>query len=374
MDLLPFVLIVAGLALLVVGAGLLVDGASGLAASFGVGPLLIALTVVAFGTSSPELATAVGSSLAGEPDLVVGNVVGSNIYNVLLILGLSALVAPLLVEAQLVRRDVPIMVAASVVVLAMAADGAIGRLDGLVLVGGLVGWTAWSVIQARRNGVGPPDRAAGATPTAVGPAGGMTRRGGRAGQVARVILGLVLLVAGAQGLVTGAVDVAGGLGIPELVVGLTIVAIGTSLPELATSVAASFRGERDIAVGNIVGSNVFNLCGVLGVTALVSADGVPVVVGALTFDIPVMIAVAIACLPVFFTGQRIVRWEGALFLACAAGYTAYLFLDATGHPVTDRFGAAMAGAVIPLTVITLLVATAREVRARRAAGPGRPAA
>jgi cation:H+ antiporter len=156
------------------------------------------------------------------------------------------------------------------------------------------------------------------------------------------------------------------LGIPELVVGLTIVAIGTSLPELATSLAASARGQRDIAVGNVVGSNIFNLGAVLGIAALISSGGIPVAEGALTFDLPVMVAVAVACLPLFFTGHMIARWEGALLFAYAIGYTAYLLLDATQHPSADRFGEAMTGVVIPLTVITLVVVTIREVRARRA--------
>ncbi len=372
MDLLPFALIAVGLVLLIGGAELLVRGASGLAASFGIRPLVIGLTVVAFGTSSPELAIAIGSSLAGEPDLVIGNVVGSNIYNILLILGLSALIASLVVDVRLVRRDVPLMVAASVLVLVMASDGAIGRLDGLLLIAGLVAWIGWSLVEARRNGagVGPPAEAGGAG--SIEPDAPSPRVRGRGRQVVLLLVGLGLLVVGAQGLVTGAVAVATLLGLPELVVGLTIVAIGTSLPELATSLAASARGERDIAVGNVVGSNLFNLGAVLGITALISSDGIPVAEGALTFDLPVMVAVAVACLPLFFTGHLIARWEGALLFAYAIGYTAYLLLDATQHPSADRLAEAMTGVVIPLTVLTLVIVTVREVRARRtgrAAGP-----
>jgi len=376
-DLLPIALVAVGLVLLVGGARLLVGGASGLARSIGISPLVIGLTVVAFGTSSPELAIAIGSSLAGQPDLIVGNVVGSNIYNVLLILGLAALVAPLVAEARLVRRDVPLMVGASVLVLAMASDGVIGRLDGLVLVAGLAAWIGWSIVEARRDGVGagsPREEPGESTgdPAAMEVAAA-ARGAGRGRQIAVVLVGLGLLVAGAQGLVTGAVEIATLLGLPELVVGLTIVAIGTSLPELATSLAASARGDRDIAVGNVVGSNLFNLGAVLGITALISADGIPVAQGALTFDLPVMVAVAFSCLPIFFTGHLIARWEGALLFGYAIGYTTFLLLDATQHPSADRFGDAMTGVVIPLTVLTLVIVTVREVRARRAATGARAA-
>jgi cation:H+ antiporter len=394
-EIMPIVLLGGGLVLLIGGAELLVRSAAGLARSFGISSLVIGLTVVAFGTSSPELAIAIGSSLAGQPDLVVGNVVGSNIYNILLILGLAALVAPLVVEARLVRRDVPLMVGASVLVLALASDGVIGRLDGLLLVAGLAAWIGWSLVEVRRNGAGAGSPAD-ASPAAAGlpdagaaaGAGGVSgdppaklaprvtaaaRGGGRGRHAAVLLVGLGLLVVGAQALVTGAVEIATLLGLPELVVGLTIVAIGTSLPELATSLAASARGERDIAVGNVVGSNLFNLGAVLGITALVSAEGVPVPAGALTFDLPVMVAVAVACLPLFFTGHSIARWEGALLFGYALAYTTYVLLDATEHPSADRFAEAMSGVVVPLTVLTLVIVTVREIRARRNAASARAA-
>jgi cation:H+ antiporter len=179
----------------------------------------------------------------------------------------------------------------------------------------------------------------------------------------------VVLVIGARWLVDSAISIASSLGVSDVIIGLTIVAAGTSLPEVAASVTAAIRGQRDIAVGNVVGSNLFNLGGVLGFTALITADGIPVAEGALTFDIPVMVAVAVACLPLFFTGHLIARWEGVLLLAYAVGYTAYLLLDATQHPTVDGFGAAMAGVVIPLTVLTLVTVVVRDVRARRADGP-----
>jgi cation:H+ antiporter len=178
------------------------------------------------------------------------------------------------------------------------------------------------------------------------------------------MVGLVMLVLGARWLLEGAVELARAFGVSELVIGLTLVAAGTSLPELATSVVASLKGQRDIAIGNIVGSNIFNILSVLGVSALVAPDGVPVAAAALRFDIPVMIAVAVVCLPVFVSGGGIARWEGAVFLAYYAAYVTYLALDATRHPLLPAFSHAMWLLAIPATVIALAVSTARTLRAR----------
>ncbi|HEX5829096.1 MAG TPA: calcium/sodium antiporter [Candidatus Limnocylindrales bacterium] len=350
------VLFVVGLVLLVAGGEALVRGAAGLASAAGISPIVIGLTVVAFGTSSPELAVSIGSAFTGETDIVVGNIVGSNIYNVLLILGLSAVIMPLTVGRQLVRRDVPLMVLASLGVLLFALDGSIGRLDGLILVAGLVTWTAWSVIAARAE-----------TPAESRKAEEEIRSlssSSRLRQVGLILLGLVMLVIGARWLVDGAVAVATAVGLPPLVIGLTVVAVGTSLPELATSVIATIRGQRDLAVGNIVGSNLFNLLGVLGFTAVIAGD-VPVPPGALSFDLPVMVAVAIACLPIFFTGYRIGRAEGALFLAYAVGYTVYLLATAVEHAEVTALTEALAFVLLPLTALTLLILAVRQWRAHR---------
>jgi cation:H+ antiporter len=171
-------------------------------------------------------------------------------------------------------------------------------------------------------------------------------------------------VVGANLVVEGAVQIAEALGLDRLVIGLTVVALGTSLPELATSIVAAFRGERDLAVGSIVGSNLMNILAVAGLTALATSDGVPIARAAITFDIPVMIAVAVACLPIFFSRQRIARWEGALFLGYAVAYTAYLVLEATEHRVLPAFSTVMLLFVIPLTAVTLAVITYRSLRAR----------
>lgn len=358
-------LLIAGLALLIIGAEILVRGASRLAAAFGISPLVIGLTVVAFGTSSPELAVSVQSALAGQADIALGNVVGSNIFNILFILGISALIIPLVVAQQLVRLDVPIMIGVSVLVYLFGLNGQISRLEGLLLFAGIVAYTGFLIRQSRKETKEVQEEYAQEF-------GDGKPRG--AGQyllnLVLVVAGLALLVLGARWLVDSAVSLAQALGLSELIIGLTIVAAGTSMPEVATSIVAAIRGERDIAVGNVVGSNIFNLLAVLGLTSLVAPDGVPVPAAALAFDLPVMTAVAVACLPVFFTGFRIARWEGALFLGYYAAYVLYLILDATQHDALPLFSNVMLLFVVPLTVLTLVVLVVRQRRARRAAAAG----
>lgn len=355
-------LFTAGGVLLVIGAELLVRGASRLAIAAGVTPLVVGLTVVAFGTSAPELAVTVGSAHLGEADLALGNVVGSNIFNILLVLGLSALVAPLVVSQQLVRLDVPLMITASFLVLLLGLDGRIGRFDGLLLTLGVLAYTFFMVRHSRRETA----EVRAEYEEAYG-----DQEPGRPRWPVDIILvaaGVGLLVLGAAWLVEAAVSTATALGVSELVIGLTIVAAGTSLPEVATSVMASIRGERDIAVGNAVGSCLFNLLAVLGIGSLVAPDGVTVPPGALTFDIPVMIAVAIAALPVFFTGYTIARWEGAVFLGYYIIYILYLVLEATEHHLLSALGNALAWFVLPLTALTLLLLVVGWMRSPRARG------
>lgn len=353
--LVPVVSIVAGFVLLAFGGEMLVRGASRLAEAARISPLVIGLTVVAFGTSAPELAVTLQSSYAGQADLAVGNVVGSNIFNILLILGLSSLIVPLVVSVQLVRWDVPLMILASVLLLLLAMDGSIGRYDGLLLFGLLLVYTVWSIVESRRNGLkAKPGLEAEATEE--------PKAGGRfIGHVILIFIGLGLLGLGSRWLIDGSVVIARLFGVSELVIGLTILATGTSLPEVAASVVASLRGERDIAVGNVVGSNLFNILCVLGLTALVTPEGVAVAPAALWFDIPIMIAVAIATLPIVFTGHMISRWEGALFFAYYLAYVGYLVLDAIGAQV-KTFQWTMLGFVLPLTVLTLAVGVFRTLR------------
>ena len=347
-------LFLAGLAALVAGASLLVRGASALALSFGVSPLVVGLTIVAFGTSSPEVAVSVGAALEGQTDIAVGNVVGSNIFNVLFILGASALIVPLLVHVQLIRQEVPIMIGASLLLIALGFDGRLTRLDAALLFGLLVVYTVFLIVQSRRQ-----TQEAVAELTAELPRSAAWDRHW-AVQVALVVAGLVLLVLGSDWLVTAAVTFAKALGVSDLVIGLTIVAAGTSMPEVATSITAAIKGERDIAVGNVVGSNTFNILGCLGLAGLVAPAGLPLAPSVLTFDLWVMLAVAVACLPVFFTGREIARWEGAVFLGYYAAYVAYLILAAQQHDALPAFSNVMLVFVIPLTLATLIAVLVRK--------------
>ncbi len=360
MSTLTLVLFVVGIVLLVGGAELLVRGASKLALAAGISPLVIGLTVVAYGTSAPELAVSVQSSFLGQPDIAIGNVVGSNIANVLLILGLSATVIPLVVSLQLIRFDVPLMIGVSVFLLLLGLDGHLGRLDGVLLFGGAVVYSAWLIRQSRKETRQAASAAVSAADSAApteAPA-----RFGWVGSVVLVVAGLGLLVLGSRWLVDGAIAFARLFGVSELIIGLTVVSVGTSLPEIATSVIASVRGERDIAVGNVVGSNIFNILSVLGLASIVAPAGVPVSSTAIHFDLPVMIVVALACLPIFFTGHRIDRWEGILFLSYYGAYTLYLILRDTGNNLLPLFSDFLLLFALPLTLVTLVVVSIRAWR------------
>jgi cation:H+ antiporter len=336
----------------VVGAEALVRGASRLAAVIGISPLIIGLTIVAFGTSAPEMAVSVKAALTGQADISVGNVVGSNIFNVLFILGLSALITPLLVSQQLVRFDVPLMIILSVVTLLFSLNGTISRAEGSMMVAGLGGYVWFLIILSRKESGEVKEE--------------YTKEFGATNNwlldIATVVIGLVLLVVGSRWLVNGAVAFAQYLGVSELVIGLTIVAAGTSLPEVFTSAIAAIRGERDIAVGNVVGSNIFNILGVLGAASIVAPSGLDVSPALVSFDIPVMIAVAFACLPIFFTGGGISRQEGGLLLGYYIVYTLYIVLAATQQEALPRLSAVMLYFVIPLTLITLVVIALLELR------------
>jgi cation:H+ antiporter len=353
-------LLAAGFVALVGGGELLVRGGSGLARSFGLSPLVVGLTVVAFATSAPEFAVTLDATLSGTPGIAVGNVVGSNVANVLLVLGVAALILPVSVRTSLVRADVPIVIALSGLLLLLSLDGQVSRGDGLLLVALLITYVVSSVVVGRRQAREDAASAKAAGDEEAEPA---PRRPLRDGLL--VLAGVALLVVGARWLVRGATTVAEAFGVSDLVIGLTVVAIGTSLPELATSVIAAIKGEREMALGNVLGSNVFNIGAVMGLAAAVAPDGVPVDPSAIRFDMPVMVAVSVALLPVVFTGFSIARWEGGVFLAYYLAYVGFLLLAANEHAALDGYRTVMSWFVLPLTALTLVLLAVYEVGVRR---------
>ncbi|NLH99701.1 MAG: calcium/sodium antiporter [Chthonomonadales bacterium] len=345
-------LTVLGVALLAIGGDLLVRGSSRIAAAARMSPLLIGLTVVAFGTSAPEMAASVAAAAQGKGDIAFGNVVGSNIANILLVLGASAILAPLAITSGLLRRDVPVMVASALAVVVVAWDGAIIRFEGAALLMAALAYVLHSIRAAR----GARMASEPATSPTVGSRPGLGRG------AAEAVIGLALLVLGARWMVEGAVALARLLGLSELIIGLTVVAVGTSLPEIAASLIAAARGQRDIAIGNVVGSNTFNVLSVLGVSSVSASGGMAIHPGALHFDVPVMVAASLACMPVFLTGARICRTEGVFMVGYYAAYVIYLVLDASGHDHLPVMSLVMGAFVVPLTLILMGFAVYRHLR------------
>lgn len=360
MTLITFLTLVGGLILLVVGAEFLVKGASSVAAILQVPPLIIGLTIVAYGTSAPEMSVSILSSLAGQGDIAVGNAVGSNICNILLVLGLSAVVTPLAVTRQVIRSDVPIMIGVSVLLFMFGLDGKLSRVDGSILFLGGIVYTLSLIYQSRRH----PNNTVEDEFADEYSFSGTSSTVLWLKNIVFIFGGLGLLVLGSRWLVDSSVAIARALGVSELLIGLTIIALGTSLPELATSIVASIRGERDIAVGNVLGSNIFNILAVLGIAGIVSPQGVNVSETVIQVDAPVAIAVAFACLPIFYSGKRIDRWEGLLFVFYYVAYIGYLVLDAVNHDSLPIYSTIMLVFVIPLTVITLATIVIQKKRAQ----------
>ncbi|MCA9152071.1 MAG: calcium/sodium antiporter, partial [Planctomycetales bacterium] len=319
------------------------------------------LTIVAFGTSAPELTVSGYSALTGQADIALGNVIGSTIFNVLFILGVSALITPLAVAQQLIRFEVPLMISVACLVGLMAWDGQLSRLDGAMLFLGLVTYLLWAVRQCRTESADiaaeyEHEYAALAPPRS---------RADILKQLGMTILGLIMLVLGSKLFTDGAVNIARAMGMSELVIGLTIVAVGTSLPEVATSISAALKGERDIAVGNAIGSNLFNMLGVLGAASFLSPTGMNVPESAIAFDIPVMIAVCVVTLPVLYTGYTITRSEGFLLLLYFVAYNGFL-LWATHQPnVQTSSGFVALALAIPLGISLLTLAAVSPLLARK---------
>ncbi len=304
-----------GLIALYFGAEALVKGGAGLALRLGLTPLVIGLTVIAFGTSSPEMVVSVQAAAGGNGAISIGNVIGSNICNIALILGLCALISPLRADLQVIRREVPIMIGVAVLALLVLIDGRIARWEGALLLAGLVTYTVITVRQARAataaatEQAGFPDELGQGKPLGLGLS------------IVAVLGGLGILIVGSHLFVQGAISLATSWGMSQIAIGLTIVAVGTSLPELATSLLAAFKREGDVAIGNIVGSNIFNVLGILGVAALVSPLEAPELSW---IDLGAMLAVSVGLLPVVRSGGRISRGEGAVLLAVYIAYTWWL--------------------------------------------------
>ncbi|MFT5564958.1 MAG: cation:H+ antiporter, partial [Myxococcota bacterium] len=308
--------LIVGLVGLVGGAELLVKGSASIASKLGIAPVIVGLTVVAFGTSTPELAVSLAAALGGSADVALGNVVGSNIANILLILGVAAIVGGLAVQQRIVRVDVPLLILASAGVFAMSLDNKISRIDGLILLTSVILYTGWLIRDARSEREDIAEEYA----TSVETVEGKAVERSTSFNAALIVLGLAVLVVGSQLLVNSATKIAEAAGISDLVIGLTVVAIGTSLPELATSIMAVVRGQLDIAVGNVIGSNLFNLTAVLGSTSLVQGAGIEVSDVSLRLDLPVMVAATVVLVPIIWNGFVIRRWEGVVFVGFYAAY------------------------------------------------------
>lgn len=352
-------LFLAGLITLILGADLLVRGASRLAAAFGVSPLVIGLTIVAIGTASPEIAVSLQAAAAGQGDLTLGNVLGSNIFNILFILGVTAIVTPVVIAEQLIRKDAPIMLGISLLTLVLAIDGNLGWFDGAILLIGMIVYIVFALRQSKEESKAVQEEYA----QEFAPKEPHTARN-TITNIGFILVGLGLLVLGSNWLVESASQIAKSLGVSELVIGLTIVAAGTSLPEVATSVIAALKKESDIAVGNAVGSNIFNLLGVLGVGAVVAPGGIAVAERVLQFDLPVMIFVALVSLPIFYVDSRISRLDGGLLLSYYVIYVVYIIMRAAESSAISAMTVFMS-IFIPLTFSLLVFAAYRSMRARK---------
>jgi cation:H+ antiporter len=307
-------LILLGVVLLYFGGDFLVTNASRLARAWGISPMVIGLTVVAFGTSAPELAASLTAALRGSPEIALGNVVGSNIANIALILAITAVIYPLRAQANFLRREMPIMMGAAVLLVLLFLDGALGRFEAFLFIASLALYLGLLFCGGEKPEVQEE----------FGQEYGRIPRASPWAATLGALFGLALLVVGARLLVTGATALARGFGVPELIIGLTLVAVGTSLPELATSVIAALKREADIALGNIVGSNVFNILGILGITALARPIVLPY--ASIAFDLWVMLGASALLFPFLMTGLRLSRREGVILLVLYGAYVMYLYL------------------------------------------------
>ncbi|MCE3009846.1 MAG: calcium/sodium antiporter [Proteobacteria bacterium] len=355
--------LIGGLIGLIIGGELLVQGASKLARSFGISALVVGLTIVAFGTSSPELIVSLKATWTGNYQIAVANVVGSNSFNVLFILGVCALLLPLKVVSQLVRLDVPIMIAVSGLLILFSMDLKISFMEGSILFAGIVAYTSFLIVKARQEDQGQLSL----------DTQEIDEKPKYLKNVLLIAFGLGFLVLGGTFFVDGAIALAKSLGVSDTVIGLTIVAAGTSLPEVVTSIMATLKGERDIAIGNVIGSNIYNILAILGISAMASGEGLSVTPALLTVDMTVMLATAIACLPIFISGYQINRWEGFLFLAAYITYTTWLIFDATEHQHLASLEQGLTYFVLPAMALSLSVISYQAIKRRGLNSTGLPA-
>lgn len=347
---LSVVLFVVGLATLIGGAELFLRSVDKFGAAWSVSPVVMGLTVVAFATGAPELAISLQAAVDGKPDLVVGNILGSNIANILLILGIAGLVQPLKITNRIIKVDVPMVIGASMLLFVLAMDGLLSPLDGGIILLALIGYSIFMYFQIRKDRLANISLSGGALK--------LDEELTTAFYVKYIVLllvGLVLIVMGSRFMVHSAVEIAGVLGISELIIGLTIVSIGTSLPEVATSVSAVRHGDSDTAVANVMGSNLYNILLTLGLTVVIAPGAIDVSMDAVNLDLPFMVIVAGACLPLFWPGKELGRPEAFGFLTYYGLYLAYLVLISIQHPFKDQFEGIMVWVVIPITVLLIIL-------------------
>lgn len=345
-------LFIAGLAALIAGAELFLKAVDHFGLKWGISPLIMGLTVVAFATGAPELAISIKAAATGSADLVLGNIIGSNIANILLILGITSLIAPINITRRVIRVDVPIVIAVSGLLFFLALDGQLTTTDGGILLLGLVAYSVFTYFQIRKSRAEDtveevfeyetdPDKLA---------------KGAffYFKNIGFLLIGLAMIVLGSNWMVDSAVTIATILGMSELVIGLTIVSIGTSLPEVATSLSAARKGKADIAVANVLGSNLYNVLLTLGLTLIIAPNILDVSADAINLDLPFMVAVSIACIPIFIAGFNLTRTDGAIFLFYYTTYLTYLVLNAVNAPVVKTIEMSMMWVVLPFTIVYMV--------------------
>lgn len=346
------VLFIAGLVGLIGGAELFLKAVDHFGLKWGVSPLIMGLTVVAFATGAPELAISIKAATSGNADLVLGNIIGSNIANILLILGITSLISPLNITRRVVRIDVPIVIGASALVFVLAMDGSLSSIDGIILMIGLLVYSVFTFFQIKKsrdeeNANEPFEFEGSVDDLAKGVYFYIKNIG-------LLLIGLTLIVLGSNWMVDSAVSIALSLGISQLVIGLTIVSIGTSLPEVATSLSSARKGNADIAVANVMGSNLYNILLTLGLTLIIAPEVLTVSKAAINLDLPFMVAVSIVCIPIFIAGFNLTRTDGLIFLFYYVTYLSYLVLEALGSSAVPFIQKGMLFAVVPGTILYMV--------------------